>query len=122
MSLISSDIYSSSHEISRPLRWIGLISPHTKDCDISASTGIHNGYDLVKVLLAGASTAQITSTLYKNGFSQIEEMIKELKVWMSRHDFDKIIDFKGKLSNDKAQDNAAYERAQFIKYYSKHEV
>ncbi len=122
MSLISSDIYSSSHEISRPLRWIGLMSPHTKDCDISASTGIHNGYDLVKVLLAGATAAQITSTLYKNGFNQIEEMIKELKVWMTRHDYDKISDFKGKLAADQAQDNATYERAQFIKYYTKHEV
>ena len=121
MSVISSDIYSSAHEISLPLRWIGLMSPIV-DCDISASTGVHTGYDLVKTLLVGAKASQITSTLYKNGITQIERMIEELKVWMSRHNHNKISDFAGKLATDKAKDNAVYERAQFIKYYSKHEV
>ncbi len=122
MSIISSDLYSSSHEISLPLRWIGLMSPHTKDCDISASTGVHTGYDIVKVLLVGAKAAQVTSALYKSGFDHIGEMLKELKVWMTRHNFDKISDFQGTLAADKAQDNAVYERSQFIKYYTKHEV
>ena len=122
MNIISSDLYSSSHELSLPLRWIGLMSPHTKDCDISASTGVHTGYDIVKVLLVGAKAAQVTSTLYKNGLDHIEEMLKELKVWMTRHNFNKISDFQGTLAADKAQDNAVYERSQFIKYYTKHEV
>ncbi len=58
----------------------------------------------------------------KNGLSQIDIILKELKVWMSKHGHSKISDFVGKLAADKTQDNAVYERAQFIKFYTKHEV
>ena len=37
--------------------------------DISASTGVHCGDDVVRYLLAGADTVQVCSVLYEKGIS-----------------------------------------------------
>ncbi|MFZ5952982.1 MAG: dihydroorotate dehydrogenase-like protein [Candidatus Rifleibacteriota bacterium] len=99
-----------------PLRWIGLLSSKIK-CDIAASSGIHEGKQAIKMLLAGASAVQVASTLYKNGNSYLGEMIKSLEQWMQKKGYKSISDFKGKLSLEKVANPAIYERAQFLSHF-----
>ncbi len=115
--LKSSFVFSSPSEIALPLRWIAMLSPIV-ECDIAASTGVHDGTGLIKQLLVGANVVQIASVLYQKGFKEIGSMIDQLESWMDRHNYRSIDDFRGKLSVAETENPAAYERIQFMKHFS----
>ena len=111
------NIYSNPDDLSLSLRWIAIMAQRV-DCDLAASTGVHDGAALIKQLLAGADVVHIVSTLYKNGMKQIGFMLNELDAWMNNNNFEKIEDFRGRLSQAKSSNPAAFERVQFMKYFS----
>lgn len=113
-----SNIFSSPAEMTTPLRWIAMLSDRV-NCDLAASTGIHDGNGMIKQLLAGAKAVQIASVLYKKGFQQIGNMIETLESWMDRKNFSKLEDFVGMMGMDEAKNPAAYERVQFMKHFSR---
>lgn len=113
----ASNIFSSEDDISTSLRWVALLSDKVH-CDISASTGVHDGEGVVKQILAGASTVQIVSVLYKNGFDVIPQMHEFIEKYMDKHNFKTINDFRGKMSFEESVNPAAYERVQFMKHFS----
>ncbi len=110
-------IYSNDSEYNHTLRWVSILSGNL-GCDISASTGVHGWEAFVKQLLAGATTVQMTSALYTEGFGIIPSVLEETKAWMKNHGFDKVDDFRGKLSKSRLENPAAIERVQFMKLYS----
>jgi len=118
LQLTTSSIYSSPMDLRQSLRWTGIISGKVKNINIAASTGIHDGEALVKLLLAGATVGQICSTLYLNGFGQIDEILDYLKAFMVKWNFKQISDFRGRLSYSKLPNPVMYERTQFMKYFS----
>ena len=118
LGMSAASIYSSQGDIRNSLRWTGIISGKVQKIDIAASSGIHTGEDLVKLLLAGATVGQVCSTLYLNGFAQIDEILGYLKSFMVKWNFKQISDFRGRLNYSKLPDPALYERAQFMKYFS----
>jgi dihydroorotate dehydrogenase (fumarate) len=113
----TSNVFSTPAELAISLRWIAMMSSQVK-CDLAASTGVHDGDALIKLLLAGATTVQIASVLYKKGFKEIGSMLETLENWMERKNFSTIDQFRGKMSIDKANNPAAYERVQFMKHFS----
>ncbi len=113
----SSFVFSSPSEIAIPLRWIAILSPIVQ-CDIAASTGVHDGTALIKQLLVGARAVQIASVLYQKGFKEIESILDQLTSWMDRHNYRNISEFRGKLNVAETENPAAYERIQFMKYFS----
>ena len=68
-------------------------------------------------LAAGADAVQVASTLYKNGKTRIAEMLKTLEEWMEEKGYGSLSDFRGKMSQAKTSNPAAYERVQFMKYF-----
>lgn len=115
--IIPAPMFTSSTDYVLPLRWISIMSDRV-NCDLSASSGIHDGATLIKMILAGASTIQVASTLYKNGYAHIKIMLNELKTWMSSKDFSNIDQIKGMLCQSKSVNPAGYLRVQFMKYYA----
>lgn len=115
----SGEVLSSPADIRNSLRWVGIISSEVEKIDIAASTGVHNGLGAVKQLLAGAASVQVCSVLYRNGIDYLREIVSELKNWMEKKKYNTIDEFKGKMSYSSLKDPSAYERAQFIKYFSK---
>ncbi|MCF8309458.1 MAG: dihydroorotate dehydrogenase-like protein, partial [Bacteroidales bacterium] len=63
-SLKPSNVFSSPDELPVSLRWVAMLSD-VVHCDISASTGVHSGEAVVKQLLAGAASVQMSSLFYK---------------------------------------------------------
>ncbi|MCX6230179.1 MAG: dihydroorotate dehydrogenase-like protein [Bacteroidetes bacterium] len=96
-----------------PLRYAGLLYGNINGY-ICSNTGIYNGKDVVKMLLAGADCTQVVSTLYKNGIDQIGKMLKEIEFWMDSKGYKDINDFRGKVSRKNLKDPFAYRRAQYI--------
>ncbi len=113
----SGNTFSTPAEISTSLRWVALLSDKVH-CDISASTGVHDGKGVIKQILAGATTVQIVSAFYKNGFDLIPEMLKFIEEYMDKHGFKTLNDFKGKMSYKASNNPAAYERVQFMKHFA----
>ena len=117
MRISAGNIYSTPEEITTSLRWIGILAGRVQT-DLCASTGVHDGKGVVKQLLAGAKAVQVCSTLYKNGFGQIERINEELREWMAHNHFSKISDFAGKMSFKKSDHPAAFQRVQFMKHFA----
>jgi dihydroorotate dehydrogenase (fumarate) len=116
MEVVSSNVFSAPSDLPTSLRWIAIMAERVS-CDLAASTGVHDGTALIKQILAGANAVQIASTLYKNGKGRIAEMLKTLEDWMGQKNFNKLDDFRGKMSQAKSSNPAAYERVQFMKYF-----
>jgi len=116
MEVVSSNVFSSPSDLPISLRWIAIMAERVS-CDLAASTGVHDGTALIKQILAGANAVQVASTLYKNGKGQIAEMLATLEAWMDQKGYSSLSDFRGKMSQAKSSNPAAYERVQFMKYF-----
>lgn len=113
----ATNVFSTPAELSTSLRWVAMLSTKVQ-CDIAASTGIHDGKAVIKQLLAGAKAVQIASVLYKKGFKEITIMLDEIQTWMVQHNFKSLDQFIGRMSVKEAENPAAYERVQFMKHFS----
>jgi len=111
--IIKTNILSGPSEATRALRWVALLSEQL-NCDISAGTGIHDYTGVIKQILAGASSTQICSTLFKNGISYIESILFEMERWMKRQGYTKISDFRGNIQKKYGEDISKFERIQFL--------
>ena len=118
LNFTSAEVFSSPSDIRQSLRWVGIISSKVQRIHIAASTGVHDGEAAIKQLLAGAEAVQICSTIYKNGFVQINHILEGMKAWMKEHEFDSVDEFRGKLSYNKIENPLIYERSQFMRYFS----
>jgi dihydroorotate dehydrogenase (fumarate) len=114
MELAPGHSLSSPQEIALPLRWISLLSGKVK-CDFAASTGVHDADGAAKLILVGATTVQLCSTLYKNGLSRIGTIRTDLERLMEKHGFKSIDQMRGKLSQARSDKPELYERLQYIK-------
>jgi len=114
MELAPGHSLSSPQEIALPLRWISLLSGKVK-CDFAASTGVHDADGAAKLILVGATTVQLCSTLYKNGLARIGTIRTDLERLMDKHGFKSIDQMRGKLSQARSDKPELYERLQYIK-------
>jgi dihydroorotate dehydrogenase (fumarate) len=113
----TSNILSSETEYANTLRWISILSGHVQ-CDLAASTGIHDFEGVIKQILAGANAVQMVSALYKSKFDVISDILMKMDIWMKSHNFSTIDSFRGKLSSKNIENPAAIERVQFMKLYA----
>jgi dihydroorotate dehydrogenase (fumarate) len=112
---------SSSTELRLPLRWIAIL--HRRfGVSLAASTGVHTGEDVAKVLLAGADVAMMTSALLRNGPDHLRRVEVGLREWMDRHGYETVDRLRGRLSQRSVPDPAAFERANYIKTLASHPV
>ena len=113
----NADSLTAPSELYNTIRWTAILSNKLR-CDLSASTGVTDGRDVVKLILAGANTVQVASCLYRNGLGYMSDLNKGLQDWMKQKGYEDISQFRGKLalkSNDKA---AMLMRTQFMNYFA----
>ncbi len=104
----------SSQEDNRlVLRFAGLLYNHIK-ANICSTTGILDGADVIKMVLAGADVVQIVSAIYQKGPKVITKMLEEVEAWMEKKSYNSLADFRGKLSKDSLNDMFTYKRAQYV--------
>ncbi len=112
--LIPAQVYSVPEEMVLTLQWISLLYGKVK-ADLVATTGIHSGGDVIKQVLAGAQVVEICSDLMQNGLEKIDTYLHDLDAYMNKHDFAKLGDFRGKMSQSDHEHPEVYERSQYIK-------
>lgn len=95
------------------LRFAGLLYGEI-NADICANTGVFTANDVLKMILAGASSVQMVSAIMKNGTEHIKVVLEGIERWMDAKGFEYINQFQGKLARNKAKDPFAYKRAQYV--------
>ncbi len=110
----SSYVFSAPEEMAFTLQWMAILAGKVK-ADLAATTGIHSSKDVIKQVLAGAHAVEMCSIFMKNGINVIETYLNEIEEWMQRKGFEKLSDFRGKMSQESVEHPEAYERSQYIK-------
>lgn len=111
-------VFSTPVELRTTLRWTGILAGKDNLQEISATTGVHSGEAVVKLILAGATTVQVCSVLYEKGVGVVREMNDFLAEWMNKKGFENLEEARGLLSYGKIDNPELYERAQFMRYFS----
>ncbi|HNW52043.1 MAG TPA: dihydroorotate dehydrogenase-like protein [Prolixibacteraceae bacterium] len=119
--LVPAQILSHPYDYLQPLRWIGIMSGRV-DCELAASTGIHDHQAAIKMLMSGASAVQVVSAVYKNGYGFVKEMVKGISDWMDANGYKNIKDLSGAASAQRVNNPAMYERVQFMKYFGGYDI
>jgi len=115
--VIPAHIFSEPSELAMPLRWISIMAERVR-CDLVGSTGVHSGEAAIKLMLAGASAVQVASALYLHKNAHLKTIISDIQSWMTDNKFTSIDQLKGSMSQAQSNDAAAYERVQFMRYFS----
>ena len=116
LEVTSASVLSNPGDISTSLRWIAIMHDHVS-CDLAASTGVHSGRDMAKMILAGATAVEVASAFYKNGVDYCAAILKEFSEWMDQKGYKNVKDFKGSMSQHETGNPAAFQRVQFMKYF-----
>ena len=112
---VTSRIFLSTPQAMRlPLRWIAILYGriHT---DFAATSGIHEAYDVAKMIMVGANVTMLCSALLRRGIEYLPLLERELIRWMEEHNYESVDDMRGKMSQLKCPDPEAFERAQYIR-------
>lgn len=113
LTVVSDNFLSSETELTHTLRWVALLAPEV-NCDIAASSGVHDYAGVIKMLLAGAKACEMTSTFVKNGVNHIETILKQIEEWMNKKNFRNLKEFQGLISQRKEY-SPEFERVQYMK-------
>lgn len=105
---------SASSDLLLPLRWIA-ISHGRLPLDLALSSGVHNGRDMVKAIMAGASVVMVASELVAKGIPRAAEMLQEFEQWIMKHDYASVNEIRGILSQKNVASPAVFERANYMK-------
>jgi len=106
-------VLSTSEELRLPLRWIAILHKQVP-ASLAASTGVHTAADVVKVLLAGADVAMMTSALLRHGPEHLAAVETGLRDWLEERGMQSVGHLRGLRSQRSIRDPAAWERANYI--------
>jgi len=104
---------STSAESRLSLHWIGVLREFFHG-SLAASSGVHTGFDALKLLLAGADVVMTTSALLRHGPEHLLEMRRELVTWMDERDYDSVRQLRGSVSRSNVPDPEVYDRANYF--------
>jgi len=107
-------VLSTPEEARLALRWIAILHGRTA-IDLAASSGAHDGDDVVKLLMVGADVVTMASALLNHGPEHVSRVLADVRGWMADHDYDDVSDLRGALSQRAAPDPAAFERANYLR-------
>lgn len=114
MEVVPNLVLSNSNELRLPLRWTAILYKKVS-ADIAITSGIHNGSDVIKGLLAGASVTMMASELLYNGIHRIGEIKSEIVEWMEKYEYSSVNQMRGSMSQMNTAEPAAFERANYMK-------
>jgi dihydroorotate dehydrogenase (fumarate) len=105
---------SDPHMLQIRLLWLAAVFGHV-EATLSASGGVQTTADVIKAVMAGASSVQMTSVLLKHGPEHMAKIHRELSEWMEEHEYESIRQMHGSMSRKHCPDPDAYERANYMR-------
>jgi dihydroorotate dehydrogenase (fumarate) len=103
---------STSSESRLPLHWIANLRSALQ-CSLAASSGVHDGADALKLLLAGADVVMSTSGLLRHGPEHLQVIERFIREWMVERDYVSVDELRGSVSRENVPDPQVYERSNY---------
>jgi dihydroorotate dehydrogenase (fumarate) len=103
---------STPAESRLPLHWIANPRGSVKG-SLAASSGVYDGADAMKLLLAGADVVMATSALLRHGPEHLMVMERFLREWMVERDYVSVRELRGSVSRENVPDPQVYERSNY---------
>lgn len=103
---------STAAESRLPLHWISILRGFLS-CSLAATTGVHDGADAIKLLLAGADVTMTASALLLHGPRRISEMLAWMTEWMAEGEYVSVDQLRGSVSRHSVPNPDVYERANY---------
>lgn len=107
-------VLSSSFDVRLPLHWIANLYGEVH-CSLAATSGVHDGSDALKLLLAGADVVMTTSALLRHGPEHIATIERFMREWMLERDYSSVAELRGSVSRGNVPDPQVYERANYYR-------
>lgn len=107
-------ILSNPTDLRLPMRWIAILKGRLF-ADLAATSGIHYGEDVIKMLLVGANVTMLCSTLLRYGVDYVKDIQEEVIEWMTEHEYESVMQLQGSMSQMNVADPSSFERAQYMK-------
>jgi dihydroorotate dehydrogenase (fumarate) len=107
-------LLSTPHDLRLPLRWIALLHGR-HPLDLAASSGVHRGSDVVRLLMAGACVTQVVGALLRHGPGRLHSLEGELRHWLVEHDYGSVAELIGCMSQLRCPTPQEYERVQYMR-------
>jgi dihydroorotate dehydrogenase (fumarate) len=107
-------ILSTSQSMRLPLRWLAILYGRV-NASLAATSGIHKGQDVVKMLMAGANITMLCSVLLRHGIPHLQVIEQEMREWMEKHEYESVSLLQGSMSQKNCPDKSAFERAQYMR-------
>jgi len=105
---------SSPAEARLPRTWISLLRRQVR-ASLAGTSGVEEPADVVKYLLAGADVVMTASALIRHGPEHAAVLLDGLSDWMARKGYASVGDLRGLLAVPAETDQAAYERAGYVR-------
>ncbi len=105
---------STPAEMRLVLRWIAIMHGRV-DADLAATTGVHDGHGAVKLVLAGANVAMMTSALLHHGPGHIRTVVNEMERWFTEREYSSLAQSRGSVSQVSVADPSTFERANYMR-------
>ena len=105
---------SSPAEARLPRTWISILCQRVR-ASLAATTGVEGPADVAKYLLAGADVVMTASSLIRHGPGHATILLDGLADWMARKGYASVDDVRGLLAVPAGTDQAAYERAGYVR-------
>ncbi len=107
-------VLSNPTEMRLPMRWIAILKGRIF-ADLAATTGIHYGEDVIKMLLVGANVTMLCSSLLRYGVEHLKDIQEEMIEWLEEREYDSVMQLQGSMSQLNVADPSSFERAQYMK-------
>ena len=104
---------STSAALRLPLRWIAILAGRV-DASLAATTGVHDHFDALKLLLVGADVTMMASALLRHGPQRMATAVEGLAEWLDEHEYDSVEQLKGSMSWQGVPNPADFERANYM--------
>ncbi len=107
-------ILSKSYNNRLPMRWLAILFGKIK-ADLAATSGIHTGLDVIKLMMVGANVTMLNSVLLKKGVNMIGKIERQVRKWIEENEYESIKQMQGSMSQQNVVNPSAFERAQYMK-------
>ena len=95
------------------LLWLAAMSGEV-NASLSATGGARTARDVIKAVMAGAATVQLTTALLQEGPEHFRGLLKGIRRWMEENETPSIADLQGSMSLRSCPDPEAFERANYM--------
>ena len=114
MSLGPNVLLSTPQAMRLPLRWIAILRDQVK-ASLAATSGIHTGQDVLKMLLVGADVTQMASALLLHGPQHLQSVLRYVESWMEEREYASVEQLKGSMSYANVPNPGDFERANYMR-------